>query len=358
MRIKKFYGRSFNEALQLIKREFGPDAVILSSEEIEDGRVQVVGAIDEDLTNEAVRKRETPSEGGIQNLLIREIERLREALDQMRKTGFEMRLPPRRRKLLSLLLKNAVREEFALRLCEKADDVESLISSIAREIRIKQPGERQKAILLMGPTGVGKTTTLSKLAAQEIRRGKTTAIITLDTQRIGAVEQLRRFSQLLGIPFEAVHRVDDLKVVYERFSNKDRIFIDTSGRNPRKAGHVEALRRVVNSGIPLEVHLIVSASSDDAFLSECYTRYRDVPIDCIGFTKLDESVRRGVMYNQILLYQKPVAYLTNGQRIPGDIIFPDSKTLAMMVLGAEDTDTVDLSLRNEKHGNSHLRGMI
>ncbi len=336
MRIKKFHARTFTDALQSVKREFGPDAVILTSEQIGDGGVQVVAATDHEEEPAFTSSEQSTRNQDVQGVLIREITRLREALEQMKKTGFEMNLPRKRRHLLSILLKNAVREEFALRLCEEAGDIDTLINRIEKELRTRTPGSSQKAILLMGPTGVGKTTTLSKLAAHEIRQGRKTGIITLDTHRIGAVEQLRRFTHLLGIPFEVVHRPEDLERAFKRHASRERIFIDTSGRNPSDRSYLEGLKTVMKSGITVETHLVMSASSDDAFLTQAYARYRELPIDCLGFTKLDESVRKGIIYNQAVLYQKPVAYVTTGQRIPGDILFPTSRELAMMILGTEE----------------------
>ncbi len=336
MRIKKFHAKTFTGALQSVKREFGPDAVILSSEQIGDGGVQVVAAIDHEEEPAFTSSEQFAGNQDVQSVLIREITRLREAMEQMKKTGFEMKLPRKRRHLLSLLLKNAVREEFAFRLCEDAEDMDTLMHRIESELQTRTPGSSQKAILLMGPTGVGKTTTLAKLAAHEIRQGRSTAIITLDTQRIGAVEQLKRFTHLLGIPFEVVHRPEDLEKAFRKHASQERIFIDTSGRNPSDQSYLEGLKAVMRSGIPVETHLVMSASSDDAFLTHAYERYRELPIDCLGFTKLDESVRKGIIYNQAVLYQKPVAYVTTGQRIPGDILFPSSRELAMIILGTEE----------------------
>ncbi len=329
MKIKKFRCRTFSQALKEIKRELGAEAVILSSEQAGENLVEVVAAVDRE---EAPSSQ--PAAGGGTELseLRREIERLRDALLQMKRGGYEMRLPEQRRRALKLLLRSAVREELALRLCERATDGDSLIKALSEELRTIDPDRSGRTIMLIGPTGVGKTTTLAKLAARSMRQGKRVAIITLDTYRIGAVEQLRVFSRLLGVPLEVASDVSELKRKINAHINRDRIFIDTAGRNPRDGSYLEELKAVYEIGIPVETQLLMSVSSDDAFMTEAYRYYRGLKIDCLGFTKADEAVSAGSIYNLSVLYQRPIAYITTGQRIPRDIDFPDSRRLAEFIL--------------------------
>ncbi|GBE01040.1 flagellar biosynthesis protein FlhF [bacterium BMS3Bbin06] len=338
MRIKRFNARTFSEALTLIKRELGPDAVILSSEQVREDMVELVAAVDNSEAPLARKSAGTASTGGYSDLRS-EIERLRDAIVQMRNSGYEMRLPENRRRILSLLLKNSVKEEFAMRLCERASDLKSLFQRLSEELSTMRIDNSQAAIMLIGPTGVGKTTTLAKLAAREIRMGRKVAVVTLDTFRIGATDQLKRFSRLLNIPLEIVRDPSELKSRISKHMSMDRIFIDTAGRNPGEGRYLEELKKVYKLGLPIETHLLMSPNSDDSFLTSAYRHYSRLNIDCLGFTKLDESVKRGSIYNLSLLYQKPVAYITTGQRIPGDLAFPDSSTLARLVLGEGLTAT-------------------
>ena len=331
MKIKKFQARTFSEVLKAVKRDLGPDAVILSSEQLDESMVEVVAAVD----YEGLDPVEQPSTvEGTTDLseLKSEVARLKEALLQMKKSGYEMKLPEKKLRVLRLLLKRSIKEEFAMRLCEKAQDAESLLSVLTDELKTMDAMASRKAVMLIGPTGVGKTTTLAKLASQAIRSGRKIAVMTLDTYRIGAVEQLRFFSRVLGVPLEVVSEVSDLKEKVAKHSGRDMIFIDTTGRNPRDEKYIGEIRAIHSLGLPIETHLIMSVNSDDVFMTDAYRYYGKLDIDCLGFTKVDEAVNAGSIYNLSVLYQKPVAYITTGQRIPMDIEFPDNSALARLIL--------------------------
>ena len=331
MKIKKFRARTFSEAIKEIKRTLGSDAVILSSEQIDGNMVDVVAAIDYE---EPVRERIDNISNNQDEIrkLRTEIERLKETLVQMKASGYEMRLPESKRRILKTLLSVSIKEEFALRLCEKATDIDSLISAISEELKVMEPDRTNKVVMLIGPTGVGKTTTIIKLAAKAIKEGKRICIITLDTYRLGAVEQLKAFARILTIPLEVINNPENLREQVMKHSDKDRIFIDTTGRNPRDEQYLKQLRSIYSIDIPVQTHLIMSASSDDGFMTDAYKYYRQLEIDCLGFTKVDEAVNKGCIYNLAMLYQRPIAYITTGQRIPHDILFPGNRDLAKLIL--------------------------
>jgi len=331
MKIKKFHAKTFSEVLKAVKRELGPDAVILSSEQLKENMVEVVAAVDYGgikLPEPSCAAEKSTDISELKN----EVERLKEALLQMKKSGYEMRLPDRKLRILRLLLKRSIKEEFAMRLCEKTADTESLLNVLTDEIKTMDALSSKKAVMLIGPTGVGKTTTMAKLASRAIRSGRRIALITLDTYRIGAVEQLRFFARILGVPLEVVSDISGLKDKVVKHAGRDMIFIDTTGRNPRDEKYIDEIRMIYTLGLPIETHLIMSTSSDDVFMVDAYRYYRKLSIDCLGFTKVDEAVNAGSIYNMSVLYQKPVAYITTGQRIPMDIEFPDNNALARLIL--------------------------
>ncbi|KJJ84901.1 flagellar biosynthetic protein FlhF, partial [Candidatus Omnitrophus magneticus] len=202
--------------------------------------------------------------------------------------------------------------------------------------RLKKSNSDMKAVELIGPTGVGKTTTVAKLAANAIREGKKTAIINLDTFRIGAVEQVRIYSRILGIPLAVVSSGKELKSTMVRFAEtRDVIFIDTTGRNPRDQRYIDSLSEISESDVPFEMHLLISANSDDEAMIEAYRYYRKLPVNYIAFTKIDEAVRFGSIYNLLITYKKPVAYITTGQNVPNDIEFARVDRLANLILKKE-----------------------
>jgi flagellar biosynthesis protein FlhF len=189
-----------------------------------------------------------------------------------------------------------------------------------------------KAVMLIGPTGVGKTTTIAKLAAAATQAGMRAAIVSLDSYRIGALEQIRIYSKIMGVPLEIAPDARRVKACVERHADKDVVFIDTTGRNPMSAAFLSELSPIYEAGIPVETHLLVSATCDYDFVQAAWKAYSRLPVDCVGITKVDEAVKYGALYNVAALCGKPIAYLTTGQTVPGDITFPSRKKVLQMVL--------------------------
>lgn len=347
MKIKRFQARTFSEALALVKREMGTDAVILSTEE-QKGRVpsvEVTAAVDYEAAPEPLKaghqqtgRPEVPSppraEAGEDVLgeMRREIRGIRTAIEDMKNRGYEVNLPEKKRKLFRYLRSRAISDDFAVKLCERSGSLQELVSVVAADIPTYDEVRNRKVIMVIGPTGVGKTTTIAKLAARAMRNGKRVALVNLDTYRIGAVEQIRIYAKIMGIPLDIVSGGEELKKSVLRFGNRDVIFVDTTGRNPKDENYIQELRGLCGLGIPMELHLLMSATSDEDFLAEVHKRYRDIPVDCIGMTKTDEAVKFGSIYNLSTLFRKPVAYITTGQQVPQDIDFPNGARLAGMIL--------------------------
>ncbi|MBI5634177.1 MAG: flagellar biosynthesis protein FlhF [Nitrospirae bacterium] len=373
MKIKKFRAKTFSEALTLVKREMGRDAVILSSEEQKGlvPGVEVTAAADYELeetqagqtayaqyagasvpdkapyrrqntsghgVSQAAAKRGVPVFSDAESItaIKEDLGSLKSLLEGMKKNGFEVELPEPKKKVFRYLRKRAIREELALRLSSQSPaSMRELITVMSKDIKTYDEVRRAKVVMLIGPTGVGKTTTIAKLAARAIRNNKKVAMINLDTYRIGAIEQIRIYSKIMRIPLDVASDAEELKKSLDKFAGKDLIFIDTTGRNPRDKKYIEELRLIYNLDLLIETHLLMSASSDDDFLVEAYRHYKNLPIDCIAFTKTDEAVKYGSIYNLASLYQKPVAYITTGQSVPADIEFPNSERLAAMILKNE-----------------------
>ena len=347
MKIKTFKARTFTAALDLVKKEMSNDAVILSTHEKKGlvPSVEITAGVDYDAVRKPVQnprivtqtspvaERAQPAMDEIRT----EIGSLRQTIESMKERGYEMSLPQQKKMILTFLKKQCVRDEYATLLCEKAKDLDDIPLLISSDIKIKRHAGMKKAVMVVGPTGVGKTTTIAKLAAQAIKNKKKASIINLDTYRIGAVEQTRIYSQILGIPLATASNAAELKTALAKFSaTRDVTFIDTTGRNPRDAAYIRTLKDICKAAnVPLELHLLMNANADEEFMLESYRFYRELPIDYIAFSKIDEAVRFGSLYNIMLTYQKPVAYLTTGQRVPGDIEFPTVNRLASLILSRE-----------------------
>jgi flagellar biosynthesis protein FlhF len=276
-----------------------------------------------------------PQDSGADHLK-QEINDLRTMIEGMKNSGYEMSLPAKKRTMVRYLRERSVREEYAYRLCDKTTDMEKITGVIAGDIKVKKHQGMKKAVMLIGPTGVGKTTTIAKLAAQAVKTGKKTAIINLDTYRIGASEQVRIYARILGIPLATVTTTEEFLSTLSDFSGtRDVVFVDTTGRNPRDLDYISGLAELCKTTVPLELHLLMSANTDDECMIEAYRSYRNLPIEYIAFTKIDEAVRYGALYNLLLTYQKPVAYLTTGQRVPGDIEYATVNRLASLIVNKE-----------------------
>ncbi len=218
------------------------------------------------------------------------------------------------------------------------DDLNSVLTdALARLFTVSPPiasrPEGQKRICLVGPTGVGKTTTIAKLAAGYLNtfRGKV-ALITIDTYRIAAVEQLKVYGEIMHLPVEVVIKPRDLELALARHRDCDLILIDTAGRSPGNSLEIEEMATFLGPGFGLENYLLLSATSRETELEMAINRFSRLPISHLIFSKIDECSSLGVLLNIHYKYNAPIAYLTNGQRVPEDIITPDPRTIAELIL--------------------------
>ncbi|WP_054694387.1 GTPase [Syntrophomonas palmitatica] len=186
---------------------------------------------------------------------------------------------------------------------------------------------------MVGPTGVGKTTTIAKLAANmTFLENRDIGLITLDTYRISAAEQLRTFAEIIGISISVVFNPADLCHAIDKFKNKDLIFVDTAGRSPYNRQQMEELKEFVQVAKPDETILVLSITTESSDLINMYQEFSTVGIDKVIFTKLDETRHYGPIINVIQEINKPIAYFTTGQNVPDDIEVPNSFKLAHLLL--------------------------
>jgi flagellar biosynthesis protein FlhF len=187
---------------------------------------------------------------------------------------------------------------------------------------------------LIGPTGVGKTTTLAKLAADYLTHfdGKV-ALVTIDTYRIAAVEQLKVYGEILCLPVEVVFSPAELQAAFARHADKDLILVDTAGRSPRDDQRLDELAAFLGPDSATSKHLVLAAPTRNRELQETVRRFGRLPLDSIIFTKLDECEDRGALLNIPARQDLPVSYLTNGQRVPEDLLTAKPATIADFVMG-------------------------
>jgi flagellar biosynthesis protein FlhF len=186
----------------------------------------------------------------------------------------------------------------------------------------------------IGPTGVGKTTTLAKLVAQfALFRNKKAALLTIDTYRIGAVEQLKTYSEIIGVPLDVVNTPEELKDSLQRHRDKEAIFIDTAGRSVKNKEQVLELQRFIDL-IPerRDIFLTLSATTKGKDLSKIIEEYQRLKFNKLIITKIDETLNLGCIVNVADQAGMPVVYVTKGQNVPDDIEELSPEKAAGMVL--------------------------
>lgn len=194
-------------------------------------------------------------------------------------------------------------------------------------------GSKPTIVALVGPTGVGKTTTVAKLAAvMKLRERRRVGLITMDTYRIGAVEQLRTYAQILDVPLISVMTPMEMKTAVARMSDRDLILIDTAGRSQRDDERIVDLKKMLDAAEPDQVHLVLSTTGREETMRQAVERFTPVGAGHVVFTKLDEAVGLGVMLNVLHTVKLKLSYLTSGQAVPDDIEPGSAARVAELIL--------------------------
>jgi flagellar biosynthesis protein FlhF len=264
-------------------------------------------------------------------------------------TGQEM--PEALFHLFTELIDAEVSEELARELIERLrqgagqgdlDDAVLLKARIARfieeEIQVTgplrvTPGQR-RLVALVGPTGVGKTTTIAKLAGNfHLRERCRVGLITVDTYRIAAVEQLRTYADIIDLPMEVVSTPREMRQAVDRLADFDLVLMDTAGRSPRDEVKIQELKCMLAEAEADEVHLVLSSVSSPENLKKTARQFAGVGVTALILTKLDEATGLGNLVPLLRSCRLPLSYVTNGQNVPDDMEAADRRRLTRGVLG-------------------------
>lgn len=355
MFVKKFIGYNQFEVLERIKRELGSEAVILHTSFVRPrgplkwfgaSRCEIVAGtgfkIVKEVNGRDTRRNGTPdpSERAI-----------REELDNIKKMlqAINERMIPVSGPMEHLLgvLSQYVSESLARRLIEKmppgdvsADGVRRALRNVLK-IYVKtadgieyQPG-RCTRVATIGPTGVGKTTTIAKLMSVYSYRGKRVAVLTNDNYRIAAVEQLKRICELVSVPFEVCATPDQVRAGVAKYSDYDLLLVDTAGRSQRNLPKITELKEILAAVEPDETHLVLSMTTDTTTLTQVVEHFGVCNFNRLVLTKLDEAVKLGVVLDVLSKVNTRVSFVTKGQQIPQDIEIADADRIVSLILGDE-----------------------
>ena len=225
-------------------------------------------------------------------------------------------------------------------LSDTALITKAIIDTLQNLIQVNPPEftkeSNQRRIALVGPTGVGKTTTLAKIAASYLQRhSNSIALITIDTYRIAAVEQLKVYGEIMHLPVDVVITPDQLGQALVKHQDKELILIDTAGRSPRDSFCIDELSSFLSADHNIEKHLVLSATTRENEILETINQFSKLEIANTIFTKIDECMSLGVLLNTQLQNSNPISYITNGQRVPEDLLEITPQKIAELIMSQD-----------------------
>ena len=193
-----------------------------------------------------------------------------------------------------------------------------------------------RVVALIGPTGVGKTTTIAKLAADfKLRQNKEVGLITIDTYRIGAVDQLRMYAEIIDVPLKVVLTPVELTEAVTLMGDLDLVLIDTAGRCQNDQIKIRELQTFLNAASPHEIHLVLAGTAHHSHILSAAEKFKSLGVNRLILTKIDEAINFGVLLSVMKKIETSLSYITIGQDVPDDIEVGDSNRLARLLLGLE-----------------------
>lgn len=390
MIIKKFQAPTETEAIMMAKEELGSAAVIMNIKTLKQRGfarllkkdiVEVTAALEERVTTEKLPTRtinliakeqilpelEIPKTNAIEEKL----DNLQNILEQKINNSEKEQENPSDDKrenensvnmkfiqlVYSQLIENEVDEKYANQIIgeienslKKESNVDSILAGIYQKIILKlgQPkaielkNQERKVIFFVGPTGVGKTTTIAKLASYfKLEKKVKVALITSDTYRIAAVEQLRTYANILDVPLSVVYTLEEFNKAVKMFESYDLILVDTAGRSHKNNEQCNEMLHLIkdcsiSEELEKEVYLVLSAATKYKDLLKINQVYSNIDKYSIIFTKLDETTCLGNILNMKLAANVSLSYVTSGQAVPDDISIIDAQKIARSLLGGNE----------------------
>lgn len=398
MIIKKFQGKTEQDAVEAAKRELGNGVVVMNVKELKKNgifslfqkkMVEVTVALEEEPDRVLPVKKEAPpkapnpqiyealesiireKDGGTDKAIEEKLESLQSLLEkqlQMTETEKDKETEDEAQEnaketedsnvrflklLYQTMLENEIKEQYANQIIDELDQmlkpnmpIDYILSNVYQKMILKfgqssviKPSTRKpKLIYFIGPTGVGKTTTIAKLASKySVDEKMKVALFTTDTYRIAAAEQLRTYANILEVPFRVIYTPEEMRERIEEFPKYDYIFVDTIGHSHQNEEQQNAMKEIINAideNLEKEIYLVVSATTKYKDLMNIADNYSAIADYKLIFTKLDETTSLGNLFNLKLYTGAQMAYITCGQNVPDDIEeFNPQKTVKTLLGG-------------------------
>lgn len=385
MKIRRYMGKDMQEAFLKLKMDLGNDAVILNTRRVKKKGiakmfskpvVEVLAAVDDDYKKSKETKESTAAvketvhskneDDGMKKMvqLEKKVENMGSVLqkihEQLKNGSTEDDMKPGKEeylqnpKVLDVFLKNMLENDVDPQIaddvieavktkCTDSENVDKIAKTLYSEIneilgvseiiKLNEKGKPVTAIFV-GPTGVGKTTTIAKLAADySLNHGKNVGLITVDTYRIAAIEQLKTYAEILNIPLTVVYTPSEIEEAVSIYQDKDLILIDTAGRSHSDKAQFEELKDFVSSSKADEIFLLLSATTNMKVCGEIFKNYKFLKDYKLIITKVDESPMPGIILNAVKMTGNKLSYVTTGQSVPDDIEKADIDYIIKNLLG-------------------------
>jgi len=342
MIIKRYVVNNMNEAMVRIKYELGINAIIVSQRRIRKPglkgffskrMLEVTAALD---NNKSVEK-DPVEKNPVESDLMREVHDMKKMLKNAIDLSSNGKNPENKNKDIlkqfDISEKNIEKVLLHYNLIENViDENDKLKTAIKNMIKVKTD-LRPRIMVLVGPTGVGKTTTIAKLAGRfSLYDNLKVGLITIDTYRIGAVDQLRTYAEIMNLPFKVVMSIKEMETAVESLKECDVILIDTTGRNSKNVMQISELRAYIDKIKADSINLVMSCTTKNSDIDVITKGYRELNYNSIIITKVDETSTYGSILNILESAGKPLGYLTTGQNVPDDIKIVNSDEISSLIL--------------------------
>lgn len=372
MIIRKYVVNNMNEALTRIRYELGKDAIIISQRRVRKPgfiglfskkMIEVTAAIesikkDNNIDNDMHKSIETIKKIVIDNEkdnnkiddsnrtkideknLIKEVQEMKAMLNEL-KSASKIGEEPKNN-IFKLLKECDFDDKYINQIINKIVisgveyDDKLKIEEIIKDMINISCDDLKGNYVFVGPTGVGKTTTIAKLAGKlALVDNKKVGLITIDTYRIGAVEQLKTYADIMNIPFSVVINIKEMEAAIESMKDCEVILVDTTGRSSKNVMQISELRAFINKIKSSNIYLVISSTTKNKDIQIIAEGYRILNYNKVIITKLDETTTYGSIFNILNCAKKPLSFITFGQNVPDDIKIMNSEEITKLVLGED-----------------------